>query len=292
MKANVVVMDSRAQLREPPTTNPNLLVEKITEKDGLIDQAIEEWVVDRTLLMHNKTVYQSDLYNLLTNNKLIREAIAMCVVVDRLRGTKVHYVYRINYDTELRTKIVKVFHDIQKKIDESGGRKTAKEACHEWEKGTHARLGKLKSKFTDTQRTLMSAPTKLHALLHQLRGGVNNDMMLEDLQRAIVSDLEEMIKISEDWAASRGHDRPTQAKKYIKKLTHTAASKLVADSVYPLDATAITAEFVELRKIILRMYEKIAGSEFAEVRDFVQKHILDPIDACQGKVNKYSKLSS
>jgi len=115
----------------------------------LIDQAIREWVVDRILLMNNKTVYQSDLYNLLMNNKSIREAIAMCVVVDTLRGTKMHYVTRINYDIKLRTTIVNVFHEIQQKIDECGGTKTAQEACREWEQRTHARGGKLKSKFTE-----------------------------------------------------------------------------------------------------------------------------------------------
>jgi hypothetical protein len=144
-------MDYYDRFREPPTDNPHLLVAKITEHDGLIDQAIREWVVDRILLMHNKTVYQSDLYNLFTKNKSIREAIAMRVVVDKLRGTKMHYVQRINYDINLRTTIVKVLHDIQQKIDECGGTKTAQEACHEWEQeqGTHERGGKLKSKFTE-----------------------------------------------------------------------------------------------------------------------------------------------
>jgi len=138
---------------------------------------------------------------------------------------------------------------------------------------------------------VMDSHAQLHALLHQLRAGLNNDMMLEELQRAIVSDLEEMIKISEHWAPSP--HRPTQALNYIKNLTNKAARRLVADSVYPLNATAITAEFAELRADILRMFEKkIGGSEFAEVRDFVQKHILDPIDACQGKVNEYSNLLS
>ena len=131
---------------------------------------------------------------------------------------------------------------------------------------------------------------ELHALLHRLRLVMNAYMTREELERDILKDLEYIMSISKD-DGTRSTERPQQAVSYIKSLTWKAASKIVTESVQPMNAAAITAEFAKLRRIVVNIYDtRLVGPELVDTRTFVAERILEPVRRCQLKVDAYSKL--
>jgi hypothetical protein len=131
---------------------------------------------------------------------------------------------------------------------------------------------------------------ELHALLHRLRLVMNAYMTREELERDILKDLEYIMSISKD-DGTRSTERPQQAVSYIKSLTWKSASKIVTESVQPMNAAAITAEFAKLRRIVVNIYDtRLVGPELVDTRTFVPERILEPVRRCQLKVDAYSKL--